>query len=137
MSGSFADTTPVREAHRFDTERLAEYLRQHVDDFAGPIDVAQFKGGQSNPTYLVRAGSKSYVLRRKPPAKLLPSAHAVDREYRVIMALAATDVPVAKTYTLCMDEAVMHGVLPRDYVEGRILGFSLPDDAGSARGVLR
>ena len=121
MSKSFADTTPVREAHRFDTERLAEYMRRHVDDFAGPIDVEQFKGGQSNPTYLVRAGGKSYVMRRKPPNKLLPSAHAVDREYHVITALAATDVPVAKTYALCTDEAVIGTAFYiMDYVEGRI-----------------
>ncbi len=121
MSGSFEGTTPVREAHRFDTERLAEYMRRHVDDFAGPIDVAQFKGGQSNPTYLVRAGGKSYVMRRKPPNKLLPSAHAVDREYRVVTALAATDVPVAKTYALCMDESVIGTAFYiMDYVEGRI-----------------
>ena len=121
MSRSFGGTTPVREAHRFDTGRLAEYMRRHVDDFAGPIDVEQFKGGQSNPTYLVRTGGKSYVMRRKPPNKLLPSAHAVDREYRVITALAATDVPVAKTYALCMDESVIGTAFYiMDYVEGRI-----------------
>ena len=122
MNRSFEGTIPVREAHRFDTERLAEYMRRHVDDFAGPIDVEQFKGGQSNPTYLVHAGGKSYVMRRKPPNKLLPSAHAVDREYRVITALAATDVPVAKTYALCTDEAVIGTAFYiMDYVEGRIL----------------
>ncbi len=121
MSGSFEGTTPVREAHRFDTERLAEYMRRHVDDFTGPLDVEQFKGGQSNPTYLVRAGGKAYVMRRKPPNKLLPSAHAVDREYRVITALAATDVPVAKTYALCTDESVIGTAFYiMDYVEGRI-----------------
>ena len=107
MSRSFEDTTPVREAHRFDTERLAEYMRQNVEDFAGPIEAEQFKGGQSNPTYLIRAGGKWYVMRRKPPGKLLPAAHAVDREYRVITAVAATDVPVAKTYALCTDESVI------------------------------
>jgi aminoglycoside phosphotransferase (APT) family kinase protein len=96
-------------------------MRQQVDDFAGPIDVEQFKGGQSNPTYLVRAGGKSYVMRRKPSGKLLPSAHAVDREYRVITALAATDVPVAKTYALCTDESVIGTAFYiMDYVEGRI-----------------
>lgn len=121
MSVSFEGTTPVREAHRFDTERLAEYMRQNVEGFAGPIEVEQFKGGQSNPTYLVRAGGKSYVMRRKPPGKLLPSAHAVDREYRVITALAVTDVPVAKTYALCTDESVVGTMFfIMDYVEGRI-----------------
>ncbi|MEJ2554763.1 MAG: phosphotransferase [Anaerolineae bacterium] len=121
MSRSFKGTTPVREAHRFDTGRLAEYMRHHVDDFAGPIEVEQFKSGQSNPTFLVRAGGKPYVMRKKPPGKLLPSAHAVDREYRVITALAATDVPVAKTYALCTDETVIGTAFYiMDYVEGRI-----------------
>ena len=121
MSGSFEDTTPVREAHRFDTEHLADYMRQNVEDFAGPIEVEQFKGGQSNPTYLIRAGSKSYVMRRKPPGELLPSAHAVDREYRVITTLAATDMPVPKTYALCTDESVIGTMFfIMDYVEGRI-----------------
>ena len=123
MSGSFEGTTPVREAHRFDTDRLANYVRQNVEDFAGPLEVAQFKGGQSNPTYLIRAGGKSYVMRRKPPGELLPSAHAVDREYRVITALAATDVPVPKTYALCTDESVIGTMFfIMDYVEGRIFG---------------
>jgi len=121
VNRSFEGTTPVRKAHRFDTNRLADYMRQHVDDFTGPIEVEQFKGGQSNPTYLVRAGGKRYVMRRKPPGKLLPSAHAVNREYRVITALRTTSVPVAKTYALCMDEAVIGTAFYiMDYVEGRI-----------------
>ena len=121
VSRSFEGTTPVREAHRFDTGRLAGYMRQHVEGFVGPIEVAQFKGGQSNPTYLIRAGDNAYVMRRKPPGKLLPSAHAVDREYRVITALAATDVPVAKTYALCTDEAVIGTAFYiMDYIEGRV-----------------
>ncbi len=121
MSGSFEGTTPVREAHRFDTQRLADYVRRNVEDFAGPIEVEQFKGGQSNPTYLIRAGGKRYVMRRKPPGELLPSAHAVDREYRVITALAATDVPVPKTHALCTDESVIGTMFfIMDYVEGRI-----------------
>src|SRR5512141_939809 len=101
---NFQGTTPMREVHRFDTERLADFMRGNVADFSGPIAVEQFKGGQSNPTFLIRAGGKSYVMRRKPPGKLLPSAHAVDREYRVITALAGTAVPVARTYALCTDE---------------------------------
>ena len=119
---SFEGTIPVREAHRFDTERLAAYLRQQVESFAGPIEVEQFRGGQSNPTYLVRAGGRRYVLRRKPPGKLLPSAHAVEREHRVITALAGTDVPVPKTYALCTDESVIGTAFYiMDYVEGRVL----------------
>jgi aminoglycoside phosphotransferase (APT) family kinase protein len=118
---SFRGTTPVREAHRFDVGRLADYMREHVADFAGPIEVEQFRGGQSNPTFLVRAGGKRYVMRRKPPGRLLPSAHAVDREYRVISALAATDVPVAKAYALCTDTTVIGTMFYiMDYVEGRI-----------------
>lgn len=121
MHRSARGTTPVRKAHRFDTERLAEYMRQHVDNFNGPIEVEQFKGGQSNPTYLIHAGGKRYVMRKKPPGKLLPSAHAVDREYRVITALHPTDVPVAQTYALCTDEGVIGTAFYlMDYIEGRI-----------------
>ncbi|MCX7169019.1 MAG: phosphotransferase family protein, partial [Proteobacteria bacterium] len=110
---------PARVA--LDNERLAEWMRQHVEGFAGTIELEKFKGGQSNPTYLIRAGSQAYVLRRKPPGKLLPSAHAVDREYRVITALANSDVPVAKTFALCEDESVIGAVFYiMDYVQGRI-----------------
>jgi len=97
----------VREAHWFDVAALERYLAQHVDGFAGPLTVRQFQGGQSNPTYHLWAGGREYVLRRKPPGKLLPSAHAVDREYRIITALAPTDVPVPRTYAFCPDEAVI------------------------------
>ena len=101
----FTGTRPVAPQHAFDANRLAEWMRSHVDAGTGTLEVAQFKGGQSNPTYLVTAGSKRYALRRKPPGKLLPSAHAVDREYRVMTALRDTDVPVPKTYALCEDES--------------------------------
>ena len=115
-------TGPMREAHRFDAARLAEYMRANVDESIRGLEVEQFKGGQSNPTYLVRANGKRYVLRRKPPGKLLPSAHAVDREYRAITALAGTEVPVAKTYALCLDDAVIGTAFYiMDYVDGRIL----------------
>jgi len=111
-------------AAAFDSENLAAlaaYLRSHVADFPGTIAVEKFKGGQSNPTYLVKAGDKSYVLRRKPQGVLLPSAHAVDREYRVITALEKTAVPVAKTYALCLDDAVIGTAFYiMDYVPGRI-----------------
>jgi aminoglycoside phosphotransferase (APT) family kinase protein len=97
-------------------------MRAHLPPFAGAIEVAQFKGGQSNPTYLVSAGGHRYVMRRKPPGKLLPSAHAVDREFRVISALAATDVPVARAYALCEDDAVIGTPFYlMDYVAGRVL----------------
>ena len=121
MSANFAGTGPVRAAHCFDIGRLAEYMRRHVDPSIGAIEVEQFNGGQSNPTFLVCAGGKRYVMRRKPPGKLLPSAHAVDREYRVISALAQTDVPVAKAHALCPDEAAIGAMFYiMDYVDGRI-----------------
>jgi len=117
----FTGTMPVRDAHRFDVGSLERYLRARVEGFGGAAEVTQFKGGQSNPTFLVSAGGRRYVLRRKPPGLLLPSAHAVDREYRVITALAATNVPVPRTYVLCEDEAIIGTPFyVMDYVEGRI-----------------
>jgi aminoglycoside phosphotransferase (APT) family kinase protein len=138
MNTSSKGTTPVRKAHRFDTKRLAEYIRQHVDDFSGSMEVEQFKGGQSNPTYLVHAGGKRYVMRRKPPGKLLPSAHAIDREYRVITALQTSEVPVAKTYALCMDEEVIGTAFYlMDFVEGRIFwNPALPEMKAAARAAI-
>src|ERR1700752_2046681 len=120
-----AQTAEVREGHRFDTAALERYLRDHIDGFRGPIEVRQFRGGQSNPTYHLSAGGREFVLRRKPPGKLLPSAHAVDREYRVITALGRTTVPVPKTYLLCEDDAVIGTAFyVMDCVHGRI--FSDP-----------
>ena len=100
MSVSAADntgTTQVREGLRFDEAALTDWLQAHVEGFSGPLKVEQFKGGQSNPTYRLTDGAgRRYVLRRKPPGKLLPSAHAVDREFRVITALNKTDVPTPR-----------------------------------------
>ncbi|MCW5626097.1 MAG: phosphotransferase, partial [Burkholderiales bacterium] len=122
MQEQFVGTMPVQERHRFDTAALERYLRAHVEGFAGDLVVEQFKGGQSNPTFLLTAGGKRYVLRRKPPGKLLPSAHAVDREYRVITALYGTDVPVARTWCLCEDESVIGTMFyVMDCVAGRVL----------------
>src|SRR5258708_16024323 len=106
-------------------------MQAHVEGFRGPIDVQQFAGGQSNPTYLVQSADHRYVLRRKPPGKLLPSAHAVDREYRVIVALTNTAVPVAKAYALCDDAAVIAtAIYVVDYIDGRLSWHdSLPDGA--------
>ena len=112
----------VVPTHSFDPAALAGYLRANVADFRGDLVVEQYQGGQSNPTYRIVAGNRRYVLRRKPPGKLLPSAHAVDREYRVMTALAGTGVPVAKTYALCEDDAVIGTAFYlMEYVEGRIL----------------
>jgi aminoglycoside phosphotransferase (APT) family kinase protein len=97
-------------------------MQKHMDGFSGTLEVEQFKGGQSNPTFRLSAGGKRYVLRRKPPGKLLPSAHAVDREYRVITALQGSEVPVARTYCLCEDESVIGTMFYiMDCVEGRVL----------------
>ena len=82
-------------------------MQENVAGFSGKLTVEEFAGGQSNPTYLLNAGGQQYVMRRKPPGELLKSAHAVDREYRVMTALAGTDVPVAKTYALCTDDDVI------------------------------
>jgi aminoglycoside phosphotransferase (APT) family kinase protein len=122
MSEHFVGTKPVEDRHRFDTARLEAYLRGAIEGFRGPLEVEQFKGGQSNPTYLLSAGGKRYVLRRKPPGKLLPSAHAVDREFRVISALHPTGFPVAKPYCLCEDDGVIGTAFyVMGYADGRII----------------
>ncbi len=114
-------TREVRDEHQFDVGRLESYMQSHVESFRGPLSVAQFKGGQSNPTYLLEAASGRYVLRRKPPGKLLRSAHAVDREFRVISALYAADFPVPRPYVLCEDEEVIGTMFfIMEFVEGRI-----------------
>ena len=95
---AFSGTGEVREQHRFDEARLRAWMEAHVDGFQGPLTVQQFKGGQSNPTYKLITPRRSYVLRRKPPGALLASAHAVDREYRVISALHGVGFPVAATH---------------------------------------
>jgi len=111
----------VREAHRFDTQRLEAWLRANMEDFQGPLAVRQFKGGQSNPTYLLDTPRGKYVLRRKPPGKLLPSAHAVDREYRVISALHRAGFPVPRPFLLCQDDEVAGtAFFIMEFVEGRI-----------------
>src|SRR2546428_8080656 len=101
------DTADVLPAHRIDEQMLARYMAEHVVGFSGALTVRQFRGGQSNPTYHLVAGGREYVLRRKPPGKLLPSAHAVDREYRVITALGKTGFPVPRTFALSEDETVI------------------------------
>ena len=122
----FSGTREVAERLSFDLAPLQRYLEEHVEGFSGDLRVQQFKGGQSCPTYLLEAGGKSYVLRRKPPGKLLPSAHAVDREYRVMTALADTNVPVPRTYCLCTDESVVGTMFfVMEHVKGRILWEAL------------
>jgi aminoglycoside phosphotransferase (APT) family kinase protein len=120
----FTGTRPVAEQNRFDEAKLAKYLHAHMPALAaGPLQVEQFKGGQSNPTFrLTAADGQRYVLRRKPPGVLLQSAHAVDREFRVISALAGTEVPVARSHVLCEDPDVIGTAFyVMDCVEGRVL----------------
>jgi len=125
--------TPAQ--HSFDTQRLAAWMQTHIAGFSGPIEVQQFAGGQSNPTFLVQSPAHRYVLRRKPPGKLLPSAHAVDREFRVLAALEGTGVPVAHVHALCEDPDVIGSAFyVMDYVEGRIFWDALlPEVAAPER----
>lgn len=112
---------PVEQQHRLDETALLRWLERNVAGFAGPLTLWQFKGGQSNPTYQVVTPNKTYVLRKKPAGKLLPSAHAVDREYRVISALHPTGFPVAAPYALCADESVIGAMFyVMDMVKGRV-----------------
>jgi len=104
---AFSGLKEVASSLAFDHERLERYLRSHAPGFSGPLAVKQFKGGQSNPTYFLETPSRNYVLRRKPPGKLLASAHAVDREFRVISALHAQGFPVAEPVCLCEDDGVI------------------------------
>jgi|SRR5689334_5512039 len=133
--GAYIGTMPVPEKHRIDPGRLEAYLRAYVPDLAGPLSLEQFRGGQSNPTYRVTAGDARYVLRRKPPGKLLPSAHAVDREYRVMTALHGSEVPVPKTWCLCEDESVIGTAFyVMEYVDGRVFWDpALPELSRSER----
>lgn len=118
-----------------DSARLASFLAAGMDGFHGPLVVEKFPGGQSNPTYLLSAASGRYVLRRKPPGQLLTSAHAVDREYGVLSALAGTDVPVPGVHLLCEDESVIGSMFYiMDFVEGRILWDpALPEQSPGER----
>jgi len=118
---TFSGTRPVSDALQFDAAGLEGYLGEHLSDFAGPLVVRQFKGGQSNPTYLIETPARKLVLRRKPPGKLLPSAHAVDREYRVLEALARQSFPVATPRLYCADDSVIGTPFyVMDFVDGRV-----------------
>jgi len=132
-------TKPVADQHLFDVAALERYLDVNLPGFAGPLAVEQFKGGQSNPTYKLATPSRTYVMRTKPgpAAKLLPSAHAIDREFKVMRALHGTDVPVPEMLVLCVDEAVIgRAFYLMEFVAGRVLwDQSLPafDRAGRAQ----
>ncbi|MEO5867065.1 MAG: phosphotransferase family protein [Sphingomonas sp.] len=132
---SMTGTIPVDDRDKLDLARLAEWMRTHVAEFAGPLSYAKFAGGQSNPTYRLDTPAKSYVLRRKPFGPLLPSAHAVEREYRVIAGLHPTGFPVPRPYGLCEDPDVVGSAFyVMEMVEGRtIWDGSMPDYAAPQR----
>ena len=125
MYEEFIGTKPVSERQKFDVAALAAYLQEHVDGYpGGALTVEQFKGGQSNPTFKITAGQQSYVLRTKPApaAKLLPSAHAIEREFRVMDALHKAGFPAARQYALCTDESVLgRAFYIMEFVDGRVL----------------
>jgi aminoglycoside phosphotransferase (APT) family kinase protein len=129
---AFSGTKEAAPALRLDTARLETYLARHIPGFVGPLTAQQFKGGQSNPTYLLETPARRYVLRRKPPGKLLPSAHAVDREYRVIGALHAQNFPVAEPLCYCADDSIAGTAFyVMSYAAGRV--FWEPQMPGSNR----
>src|SRR5688572_26498978 len=119
---AYSGTKDVVDALRFDAGALESYLAAHIADFRGPLTVRQFKGGQSNPTYKLETPERAYVLRRKPPGKLLPSAHAVDREFRVIAALHAQGFPAARAYVYCDDASIVGTPFyVMGFVDGRVI----------------
>lgn len=128
-------TTPVRAAHRFDEAKLHAYLRANAEGFEGPLEVRQIAGGQSNPTFELTSGGRKYVMRKKPPGQLLKSAHQVDREYKIMKALAVTDVPVPPMVVLCEDDSVIGTTFyVMRFVEGRIFRDpQLPDQSPADR----
>jgi aminoglycoside phosphotransferase (APT) family kinase protein len=134
-SAQNSGTGAVREGHRFEVARLEAWLAREVEGYAGPLVVEQFRGGQSNPTYKLITPERTYVLRRKPPGKLLPGAHAVEREYRVITALGGQGFPVARSYGLCLDENVIGtSFYVMEMVEGRIFwNIAFPEVSAAER----
>jgi aminoglycoside phosphotransferase (APT) family kinase protein len=126
---AFTGVKPVEERHKLDESALTAWLTENVEGFEGPLTLLQFKGGQSNPTYQLVTPAQKYVLRKKPGGKLLPSAHAVDREYCVISALHPTGFPVAKPFALCEDVSVVGAMFyVMEMVEGRIVWDGLIPD---------
>ncbi len=136
----FTGTRPVAAAHRFDEARLADWLARHVEGATGALQVEQFKGGQSNPTYKLILPERTLVMRAKPgpAAKLLPSAHAIEREFRILSALAPSEVPVPRTHALCEDETVIgRAFYIMDFVPGRVFWSpQLPELPASERSAI-
>ena len=135
---AYTGTKPVADSHAFDAAALQAWLQAALPGFAGPLQVEQFKGGQSNPTYKLVTPSRSYVMRTKPgpAAKLLPSAHAIEREFRVMRALHGSAVPVPEMLLLCEDESVIgRAFYIMEFVQGRVLWEqSLPGFETAERG---
>ncbi len=136
----FTGTRPVSAQHAFDTDALSAWMVAHVEDFEGPVSVEMFKGGQSNPTYKLVTPARSYVMRAKPGpvAKLLPSAHAIEREFQVMNGLAGTAVPVPRMYALCEDESVIgRAFYIMEFLQGRVMwDQALPDMDPAGRGAI-
>jgi aminoglycoside phosphotransferase (APT) family kinase protein len=124
------ELSDVRAAHRFDEQALESYLANVLPGFEGPLSIKQFSGGQSNPTFLLSTGDTAYVLRKKPPGNLLPSAHAVDREFRVLAALGGSELPVPRVFCYCSDEQVIGTPFyVMEHLEGRVFRNPLLPDA--------
>jgi aminoglycoside phosphotransferase (APT) family kinase protein len=136
----YTGTRPVADSHAFDVAALEAFLAARLPGFAGPLQVEQFKGGQSNPTYKLVTPGAAYVLRSKPgpAAKLLPSAHAIEREFRVMSALHGTGVPVARMHLLCEDESIIgRAFYVMEFVDGRVLwNQALPDSTPAERSAI-
>ncbi len=135
---SEVELTPVRAGHEFDERSVNRYMQQHVAGYRGPFSVMQFEGGQSNPTFLLETSTRRYVMRKQPPGQLLPSAHAVDREYRVMAALQGSKVPVPEMLALCEDvEVIGTKFYIMSMVEGRLFTkTALPELAQSERALV-
>jgi aminoglycoside phosphotransferase (APT) family kinase protein len=120
-NGVLSQTTAVRHGHEINREALDRYLCAHLPGYRGPLEIRQFEGGQSNPTYLLHTSDRDYVLRKQPPGQLLPSAHQVDREYRVMTALGGSGIPVPQTRLLCADTLVIGtSFFVMECVDGRV-----------------
>lgn len=130
-----AGTSAVRETHRFDEVALGRWMANHIDGYGGPLRVEQFQGGQSNPTYKLVTPDRDYVLRRKPPGKILKGAHAIEREARVIAALGRVGFPVPRVYAVCTDDTIIGSwFYIMELVEGRIFwDASFPRLSGEHR----
>ena len=137
MYEEFMGTKPVAERQKVDLGALSDYMHKHVDGFTGDLHIEQFKGGQSNPTFMLTAGAQRYVLRTKPApaAKLLASAHAIEREFRVMDALSKAGFPAARQYALCEDEEVIgRAFYIMEFMDGRVLwDQSMPDMSNAER----